>query len=385
MVFYCNWGVYHEAGTWFISPVHNKYLLEAAKRFEKITLLSKYVSSNDRGFAAIEKSINVVPLPSFSSYLGSIKSFLHIYKSIRNISKLKKNAFFYIRTPEPFSWLFSVFSRKDSKLLFHFASNPLEAIANKVDDPAPVRALKLLVYFPEFISTCIAARANIVSCNGKGLHSKLKRWIGENCIVLDESLVDEAMIAGGNSVKNINILKDKNIINIVYVGYIRAAKGLDYLIDAIPHVISKYNISVNIVGGGEYLDEIMLKIKSIRCERYVHFHGEVAFGDGLFDLYRKADIFILPSLSEGSPRVVLEAMALGLPVIATDVGNTKHLLEDGRGVCIKPRDSKEIANAVIDLIENDKKRLDYIEKGRRYSSKMTIANFFNEIKKISLV
>ncbi|WP_155486568.1 glycosyltransferase family 4 protein, partial [Vibrio campbellii] len=68
--------------------------------------------------------------------------------------------------------------------------------------------------------------------------------------------------------------------------------------------------------------------------------------------YRRSDIFVFPSLSEGSPRVVVEAMAHGLPVIATDTGNTKYLLENDRGICVPSSNSDALTNAILALMDD---------------------------------
>ncbi len=78
-----------------------------------------------------------------------------------------------------------------------------------------------------------------------------------------------------------------------------------------------------------------------------------------------SDIFVLPSLSEGRPNVVAEAMASGLAVVATDVGGTGEFIgNDINGILIKPKDPEEIADKIISLLEDDKKRM-YIGKKAR--------------------
>jgi glycosyltransferase involved in cell wall biosynthesis len=69
-------------------------------------------------------------------------------------------------------------------------------------------------------------------------------------------------------------------------------------------------------------------------------------------LMRMADIFVLPSLSEGVPNVVMEASASGLPVIASDVGGVSQLITDREtGILIRPRDKNAMVSAICELIE----------------------------------
>jgi glycosyltransferase involved in cell wall biosynthesis len=70
-----------------------------------------------------------------------------------------------------------------------------------------------------------------------------------------------------------------------------------------------------------------------------------------------ADIFVHPSLSEGTPNSVIEAMACKLPVIATSVGDIPNIIEDGKdGFLIPPRDSRQLASKLNSLIQNEKLR-----------------------------
>jgi glycosyltransferase involved in cell wall biosynthesis len=73
----------------------------------------------------------------------------------------------------------------------------------------------------------------------------------------------------------------------------------------------------------------------------------VPHGEGLAAFYRAADVFVLPSVSEGTPKVLLEAMANALPVVATDVGGVSTIVEDGaNGLLVPPKSPSDLASAV---------------------------------------
>ena len=110
-------------------------------------------------------------------------------------------------------------------------------------------------------------------------------------------------------------------------------------------------MKLTIVGDGP--DESLLRnmAKDLGIMENVAFKGRQE--DIVSELMR-TDIFVLPSLSEGMSNVLLEAMACGLPVVATSVGGNGDLITDGlNGILVPPKDSESLAIALVDLINNE--------------------------------
>jgi len=79
------------------------------------------------------------------------------------------------------------------------------------------------------------------------------------------------------------------------------------------------------------------------------------------------DLFVLPSLHEGMGRVLLEAMAVGCPVVATRVGGIPDIVEDGTtGLLVPPRDERALAEAILTLLRDRSRRAAYGEAARRH-------------------
>jgi glycosyltransferase involved in cell wall biosynthesis len=96
----------------------------------------------------------------------------------------------------------------------------------------------------------------------------------------------------------------------------------------------------------------------------VEFRGAVS---DLADAYREADIFVLTSASEGTPNVLLEASSSGLPVVATRVGGTNEVVQEGKtGFLIDSADEAGMAAAVLRLIGDEDLRLRMGAQGRRF-------------------
>ena len=136
------------------------------------------------------------------------------------------------------------------------------------------------------------------------------------------------------------------IKNILYVGHIRHTKGINEILDA-----SKSFKNINFLLAGPIVDkDLEVKLDN------VSFLGPKK-REEVKELYKECDVFLFPSYTEGFSLSVLEAMACGLPIIATDVGANKETILDG-GVIVKTQDSNSIVDAINKL--NDKKTKDII-------------------------
>jgi len=151
-----------------------------------------------------------------------------------------------------------------------------------------------------------------------------------------------------------NRLEPENVI--LFVGRIAPEKGLVYLIKAMPRVVDVFpSVSVLVVGEDQGIQKDLIKLaEKLKVGKTVHFLG-ARFGDELASIYRKARIFVLPSLYETFGLAVLEAMATGLPVVATKVGGIPELVEDGRnGILVSPRDHSALAEGIIELLSDSR-------------------------------
>jgi glycosyltransferase involved in cell wall biosynthesis len=134
---------------------------------------------------------------------------------------------------------------------------------------------------------------------------------------------------------------------ILFVGRCERDKGLGELLQASGD-FSRLNPKAElvIVGDGGARSELEL---AARCEPFdtrVHFVGQVG-RDGIGEYLQAADIFVLPSYGEGMPNALLEAMAAGLPCVATHVGGIPEAIQDGvNGILIPPKSAGAIAGAL---------------------------------------
>jgi hypothetical protein len=132
-----------------------------------------------------------------------------------------------------------------------------------------------------------------------------------------------------------------------------AGKGTANLIEALP-LLKREGLTfyLDVVGDGSQLPLLRARVEALGLQSAVTFHGQLPRVDVL-SMMRQAHLFCLPTQSEGFPKVVLEAMACGVPVITTSVSVLPHLLKDGGGILLRDASPGEIARGVLTATESD--------------------------------
>lgn len=178
-------------------------------------------------------------------------------------------------------------------------------------------------------------------------------------------------------------------IRLLFVGFIRPEKGVEYLIRALPLVRADRPVELSIVGDAEQFDAERQRLIALADELGVAdkitWEGYASFGDPLFAHMDAADIFVLPTLSEGTPRVLVEARARSLPVVSTNVGGIPSSVTDGEtGLLVPPRDPAALATAINRIISDTALRQKLIRAGRERVREWTVERFADlVIKKLT--
>lgn len=146
--------------------------------------------------------------------------------------------------------------------------------------------------------------------------------------------------------------KKSGIKRILMVALLTPVKGVPYLLGALHRIKKKrQDFILDIVGDGPNRSEYEKQVDDLGLRDIVKFHGlktkpEVA------EFMRQADFFVLPSLWENLPCVLIESMSSGVPVIATDVGGVNEMIDEKVGVLISPKDIEALEKAVQHLLDN---------------------------------
>lgn len=155
-----------------------------------------------------------------------------------------------------------------------------------------------------------------------------------------------------NGIKASRRISDKNQVVIGIVCRLEPQKGIIYLLLAVRIVLAKFpNVKLEIVGDGSLLEYLEEYSKNLGISNSVKFFGKFA---DVIPFYKRMDVFVLPSLYEGFGIVLLEAMASGIPIVATNVDGINEVVVDGEsGILVPPKNPEAIADAVLKIIEND--------------------------------
>lgn len=142
-------------------------------------------------------------------------------------------------------------------------------------------------------------------------------------------------------------------VHIIYLGLITKSKGIYDLLDVINEHKTEFENKITLhIGGNGETETLKKMISDCSLQDIVIFEGWVS-GDKKEELLNNADIFILPSYTEGLPISILEAMSYSLPIISTPVGGIPEVVKDGEnGIIIKPGEKYALFNAIKELTNN---------------------------------
>jgi glycosyltransferase involved in cell wall biosynthesis len=235
------------------------------------------------------------------------------------------------------------------------------------------------LYFEKFVSS-----KSIIFAQGRTCYTRLNKL--NKCVFT---------ISSAHSRSHIVNVKEKcynSTIMLLTVGRLNRVKNQKLVLDAVKLLNDqKNNLTWNltIIGSGPKFDYLNQYASRLNISNYVKFRGKVPYGNQLFAYFDDSDIFILPSLSEGTPKVLLESLARGLPVVASEVSGVPDTIKDReRGLLFNSNDLNDLVGCIL-LMYEDKTLREYCQKNgilfaqsntveeQTYSMLKDVKNYFN--------
>lgn len=201
----------------------------------------------------------------------------------------------------------------------------------------------------------IRGAATVITLSDEQRNLVIKRYKARpaNVIVIPNGIDDRFFDTAGPRIA-------KQVTDLLFVGRFALQKNIPRLLRALPLI--QHRAHLHLVGDGEKRSDIERIIRELGL-RNVTIHGRLD-GDVLAEMYRKVDIFVLPSDKEGMPLAMLEAMATGLPIIGSDVLGIREFIEDV-GIVVKDPSPQTFARSLDDAIGNPQRLRQFGIAGRR--------------------
>lgn len=286
-----------------------------------------------------------------------------------SLSKIEDYNVLLVRSPTPLAPYFSKFTQ-NVRLVYMIVGDYSEGVKNSKSVGFRGRVINYFLTYNNWLFDRQIKMTDIV-VNSSMLYEKYKSRSKSIHQIRTTTLSNRDFYKRHDTCSN-------DVIQLLYTGRIDPQKGLFELLDATDLLIKNgYNVICNIVGWESGRDEpvkkaLIARAKEINIIDKVIFHGRKTVGEELNAAYREGDIYIIPSYHEGFPRTIWEAMANGLPVIATKVGSIPKYLDQTNSVLIEPKDSQAIYTAIVKVIEQQDFRKNLIKRGQLLSKENTL-------------
>ncbi|HLW76306.1 MAG TPA: glycosyltransferase [Bryobacteraceae bacterium] len=205
----------------------------------------------------------------------------------------------------------------------------------------------------------------------------------ENIVVIHNGIVASQVAKQERGVQlraELGLAPDTRIVMVA--SRLNPMKGIEYLLEAAAWVAGQVaDVAFLIVGDGANRSELESRARAFGLASRVIFAG---FRTDVPDLLLEATIVVLPSLSEGLSNSLLEAAAIGIPVIAAAVGGNPEVVEHGvTGILVPPKDSASLAHAMCDLLANPERARQMGEAGkRRVADRFAVDRAVGEIERL---
>ena len=319
-----------------------RYLAE----FESVTMVGRLFNKEDPTALPVEgPGVTFLPLPGYHGPVGFLKSLLQLGRSIGK--SIDPQSAYILRVPATIPIVYSFSLRaKGIPFAVEVVGDPEAAYSSSSLGGNRFSAFFQMVLLRamkwQCRNSCAAAYVTASALQRKYPAPRPEKSFSFTSIDLTpDTYVDfPREYAAGTTLR------------IVITGNMQKnLKGHDTLIEAMSILIkSGVDCSLKVIGFGERLDFFKRMAKDYGVGEKITFLGKVPSGKAVRDVLDESDLFVLPSRQEGLPRALLEAMARGLPAIATSVGGTPELLD--QDCLIDPNDANELAGRIRNMYEN---------------------------------
>lgn len=345
------------------------FVVEVGRSFDRLVLFGRTVDDEGLADYVLPADVALVELPHYANLrqiasvaratAGTVRTFWSDLPSVEVV---------WLFGPHPFAVAFAVLAlARRKRIVLGVRQNSVELYRRRVSGWRRVPALAA-VHLLDGAFRLLARRVQ-VTVQGPELARRYGAPRG-NILELAESVVRSADV-----VHQPKRVRDTATVDLLTVGRLEAEKNPLLLVDALARLEAAEpgRFRLTWVGRGPLEGQVVRRIREHGLDDRVTLRSYVPFGSKLLELYRKADVFVHVSLSEGLPKVLIEAFASATPIVATDVGGVRAALDGGRaGVLVPPADLDALVEGVRLLADGPQLRAECVERGLELVQALTL-------------
>lgn len=271
------------------------------------------------------------------------------YECTNSINKAKKTLEFKRNYPEAFTNL------PETKIhRYKWVSSKLNnfSVALEVESDAWIVRKE---FIDNDLEPIVSRNSDVITVVSNEGIRKWSNWLVKPPILIPCSAVGKGdLVSIDRLISKTRITTQSQTIRFICVSRLVLGKGIEDLVETFKSILSRgLDIELTIVGDGDLIDSIKASTFGIPQIKIMGFKSR----EEVFKILAKSDIFILASHSEGLPLSIQEAMAFGLPIVATNIGGIPDLVSDHKnGVLFSPGDTAGLTKCILELSQSSETR-----------------------------
>jgi len=239
--------------------------------------------------------------------------------------------------------------------------------------------------FEKLILKPVVKNADAVIALTEQMKGKIEEYYKRDAFVIPNgiNLGEFDNLSKENLRIELRIGQDEKVI--IYIGRLYPVKGVEYLIKAMNLIKNKEpNTKLILIGDGSEKEKLREMVKKLNLDDCVIFLPQVS-NQNIPKYTVASDVFVLPSLSEGFPLTILEAMASGLPIVTTRICGLPEIIKEGEnGFLVEPANPEQLAEKILFILENDESRAKISANNKESVKQYSWENIIDKLEKIYL-
>lgn len=342
--------IVHYNGKTYSTSASIVNMLKHFSGFFRSVLISPVVWGEEQQYEIEVEKLPVIPFPGWKNTKDRyLKSFFVLPRNLNKLLRMHRQEWdaIWIIDPDPVTQIAFVLSKfhKIPVVLYLRGNDIAEVISRHPHGIkrflAKIWALWLEMSIPFMLDHSIGV------VTGNALYRKYSHSKRQIIKYYASSITRDDLAKGFQR-------KTAQNLHLLMVGNLKNYKCIDAAIRSLHNIVKKgHGVYLDVVGEGPELPGLQKLTQELQLEDRVFFAGFVPSGEQLASYYSKADILLIPSTTEGTPKVVPEAFSYGLPIIASTVGGLPDMIQENyNGLFIRPGNSSDLTNAVLKILKN---------------------------------